>query len=157
MDINIDEFYDNIVSPFVRDFEREPSNLRCSYGAAWALDSFASHIFYAFKVPAKDDGDYKEKILRPKSNAFKLVSNISTATKHAKITRGRNKAKVKDSSELVSEHGGWHSRFYIYDPNKWKYSIRVKSGENVLPMILEAEKFLLEEMRNLQNGIEKPK
>lgn len=66
MQNSIDEFYDNIISPFVREFEDDRSNLKRAYGAAWALDGFASHIFYFYqptrKMDQNGDIDFKKKI-----------------------------------------------------------------------------------------------
>ena len=66
-----DSFYEEVVSPSVRDFEAERHSLRYAYYAVWALDSFASHLFYDFKtalnLKSRDDSDFKRSYLAKKS------------------------------------------------------------------------------------------
>lgn len=87
MQYDIDKFYLDIVSPFVREFENDRSSLRRAYGATWALDSFASHMFYFFKskgnLSQKGDIDFKREVLCQDSTDFKMILDVSAATKHA--------------------------------------------------------------------------
>lgn len=106
LDDSIDDFYHDIAAPFIRDFEANRADLKCAYGAVWALDSFASHIFYFDKYKSllvqKDDIQFKNQALRPNSADFKLITDVSAATKHAIITRKPAKKSVQASSDILS-------------------------------------------------------
>jgi hypothetical protein len=154
----IDQFYRNVVSPFVRDFEACRSDIRRAYGAVWALDSYASHIFYFYReirnLPGRDDIDYKNNTLKPKSPDFNLISDVSAATKHA--VRNRTASKIFYSSEVLSVSlVGWSAYFAQVEPGEWGDQVIIHNDQHMfvplLPIALRAEAFLTSEKNELAN------
>ena len=153
-----DSFYEEVVSPSVRDFEAERHSLRYAYYAVWALDSFASHLFYDFKtalnLKSRDDSDFKRSYLAKKSEDFQLVLDASIAAKHALITRAQGKRTILASSDVASvKLEGWSSYYAGPDGDDRGEQIVVHNDKHfcrpLLPTTLRAESFLVGELANM--------
>lgn len=149
--INLDQFYKEIVSPFIREFEDDRASLKSAYGAIWALDSYASHIFYALKDSAdlkhKNDIEYKRDALRPISDDFDTIVEVSNAMKHAVRDRV---GTVSSSIEIISINlEGWSAYFAGPDADKWGAQVIVHNADRhlfspLLPKVQRTEIFLHE-------------
>lgn len=154
MQVSIDAFYEEVISPCVRDFEQSRSSLRYAYGAVWALDSFASHVFYFYKDKRSlhQSGDivFKNECLAKKSPDFKFVMDVSAATKHAvRSQKDPSKISVYRGSDLSSAKlEGWSAYFAGPDADEWGDQVIVHNDKNLfsplLPKVLRAEIFLKE-------------
>lgn len=147
--MDLDIFYSEVVSPFVRDFEQERSNMRAAYGAIWALDSFASHIFYAFRDIAElnysNDIPFKNNLAKD-CDDFALVMEVSAATKHA-VSR-KPDTKVQRASQVQNmDLNGWAGYFSGAHHDDWGEQIVINNANflyrPLLPTILSAEQNLL--------------
>ena len=150
---SIDLFYQDVVSPFVREFEETRSVLKRAFGAVWALDSFASHIFYFHKDLQKlqytGDIDFKKNVLIPRSSDFKLILDVSAAAKHAlRSNLDKSKTSVYSSTDLISMNvEGWAAFFGGLNADEWGDQVIVHNDQHLfaplLPVVLRAETFLL--------------
>lgn len=156
----LDEFYDVVVSPFVREFEQTRSDIRRAYGAAWALDSYASHIFYFFRELRQlgtSDIAFKRDALWANSPDFKLISDVSAAAKHA-VRSDPKKVSVYSSSDVSSIMlDGAAAYFAGPDADDWGEQVIVNNDQHLfrplLPSALRAEAFLLSVKGDLERGI----
>lgn len=151
----IEIFYEEIVAPCVRAFEASRSDVRLAYCAVWALDSYASHIFYFYRERCglHESGDiaFKKEKLVPGSVDFKVILDVSAATKHAtRSNRDTSKISVYSSSDVSSENvDGWAAYFAGPVADEWGQQVIVNNDKHLfsplLPKVLRAEKFLREE------------
>jgi hypothetical protein len=160
MQSDIDQFYSEVVSPFVRDFEVDRASVKCAYGAVWALDSYASHLFYFFRdskgLQYHDDADYKKKSLVPNSSDYKLILDVSNATKHAVKTRGKPTYSVFESSDVSSMDVESYAAYFAgVEYEDWGEQVVINNEkhlfEPLLPTVILAEGFLLREKDTLAN------
>lgn len=123
MQNSIEDFYSEVVFPFVREFEQSRAALRHAYGAVWALDCYASHIFYFYKevrqLAEGGDIDFKKLTLVPQSRDFKLILDVSAAAK------------------LLKEASQTNLRFqYIQAPTlfrlSWKVGLHFSLGQTLM-------------------------
>lgn len=159
---DIDVFYRTIVYPFTRDFESARSDLRRAYGAAWALDSYASHIFYFYKpnggFEERSDIDFKRKSLCPKSKDFKTILDVSAAVKHATRSKpDKNKMSIYTSADVTSrDMHGLAAFFGGLDQEEWGEQVIINNDQHLfvplLPIALNAEKFLIDESGRLASN-----
>lgn len=148
--IDASEFFSGVVSPFLREFESNRSNVRRAYGAVWALDSFASHIFYTYRevcnIDCRDDIEFKKLQLVPSSVDFRLVKEVANATKHA--TRWGSNAEVISSCEVKKVNMiGWAAWMAGADGKDWGEQVIIHSEKHrfrpLLPIVQRAEQFLV--------------
>ena len=149
--MGLEDFYQKIISPFVRDFEANPADLRLAYGAVWAVECFAAHIHQQYKSDRLADFtwdiDYKQH-LRKMYPDFAIVFDVSAALKHAE--RSDSRTSVKTSSEVMSFNlEGWPAFFGGLEGEDWGRQVIVHGDHHtfrpLLPIVISAEKFLLEE------------
>jgi len=155
--MEIKDFYQRIVSPFIRDFERDKADIKAAYGAVWALDSYASHIFYLVRENLdetyKNDSHFKKAYLCTNSTDFADVVEVSNATKHAVRDRGNT---VADSKEVFSiELDGFTAYFAGPDADEWGNYVVVHNKEHhlfapLLPKVLRAEAFLNDTLQTMR-------
>jgi len=151
--MDIQEFHESVVSPFVRDFEANRGSVRYAYGAVWALDSFASHIFYRcrdrFPDSFKSDSSFKRYFLSPRSSDFRLICDVSAVVKHAKSHKPPHETLVLCSTHVFRMHlDGAAAYFAGPDGDDWGDQVIVHNDRNLfsplLPKALRAEQFLLQ-------------
>lgn len=158
----IEEFYRTVVAPFVREFEKDRSDIRRAYAAVWALDSYASHIYYFYQeirgLQKNSDIEFKKKVLGPKSQDFKLIMDVSAAIKHAvRSNPDKSKMSVYSSSDLISmKLDGFAAYVAGPDADEWGEQVIVHNDQHLfaplLPKVLRAEKFLVEQEVALAKG-----
>ncbi|WP_460274846.1 hypothetical protein [Celeribacter sp. ULVN23_4] len=155
----LDEFFHGVIEPYIRDFEKNRKSLKCAYGAVWALDSYASHIFYHFRdsrnLPFTGDIDYKNKFLAVECDEFSIIMDISAATKHA--LRSTKRTSVASSSELQSVNlEGWAAYFAGADADDWGEQVIINNAHHLfsplLPKVLRVETFLQTIKEGLEQG-----
>ena len=149
MAIVLEEFYLEIIRPHTRDFEEDRASLRRAYGAVWALDSYASHIFYHFRdsksLSFSGDIDYKKNFLAKECPEFCIIMDVSAATKHA--VRSTKSTSVLRSSELqTAKLDGWAAYFAGPDGDEWGDQVVIHNDQHffapLLPKVLRVEVFL---------------
>lgn len=129
------QFYSNVVQPCVREFENDPSCLRGGYCAVWALDSFASHIYYHYRETCRleDRGDIRFKSqLAGQSKYFSRVLDVSNATKHAvRSVKKPEELSLSRSDQVVVERlEGWSAYFSGVSCDKWGDYVTIVDGVN---------------------------
>jgi len=127
--------------------------MKNAYVAAWALDSFASHIFLSHKncgkTSAISDRNYRRDFLCSKSEAFHIIADLSAALKYAELSKPKDPKKsrlVSKSSEVnIGLLEGWSAYFGRADD--WGKQAILQNETRIfralLPIVLDAEKFLL--------------
>ena len=144
--MEIDAFFEVIVSPTIEDFVGNRADLRKAYLAVWTVDSYASHIHrHLLKLDhdvEKSDIDYKKNI-KIQSDSFSLILDISAATKHADLSQ--KSKSVRSSLDLgVFDLDGWLA--WQANTNDWGEQVCVYNEKHfcrpVVNIVNEAMEFL---------------
>lgn len=147
MILDIRDFHRKIVTPNLDDFRSDSGDLRKAFNASWAIDSFASHVYYHLldeeKTGEKSEGDFK-KFLAHHCVQFGRVQDVSNAAKHARLSRGR--PAINSSTDLVATPvDGWLA--YFLNVDRWGDQVLLKLVSRLsivlLPELNESEKLLL--------------
>lgn len=146
--MDADKFRSDILEPTLLEFQASPDSIRLATLTAWAIDSFASHIYEQLKasgrIVPKTDGQFKKDVLKPASSDFTLVWEYSIAMKHG--TAARSKI-IKSSSETLSvKVEGWLAYFSGTPSDEWGEYAVVNNADlfcrRVVPAAVQATSFL---------------
>lgn len=106
--MKVRDFRNHIVQPCIDEFLSSPDSVHRIASATWALDGYASHIYYGgcVKTLCKDDTEYKRHVLIKESYDFLQVFEMAKALKHGTLTR--SSSRIRSSSDLrYGELEGW--------------------------------------------------
>ena len=119
------DFLHLIVRPNLAEFLAKPDDLRLAFNAVAAVDTLAAHMFRwaldnrpaAVAGLKDDDGMYRQR-LATKNADFDLVFQVAKASKHVRLTRGKNIPPVRCVDQVTSELPTWDDNL-MWDRFRW--------------------------------------
>jgi hypothetical protein len=112
------EYFEQVVTPNLRELAQDYGNLRLALNAIHAVDALAAHIFYGahdkLKLVSPDDLAYRERLAWQDAE-FGLLRDVAKAAKHVVLERGT--PTVSTAAQITSRGLGWGEA--RWDEGRW--------------------------------------